>query len=90
MALFFGIFAFLLVVIAAMAVGVLNGREPIKGSCGGLNRLGMRDGECPICGDDPSQCTSETSEGSAPKAPSVAQRAAELSRSADQPKHRDR
>jgi uncharacterized protein len=38
-------FLVLLAVIAAMAIGVLNGRKPISGSCGGLN------GEsCPICG----------------------------------------
>lgn len=50
----------ILLVIAGMAVGVINGREPIKGSCGGLNRLGLRDGECPICGDDPNKCESQS------------------------------
>lgn len=52
-------FVFMLLVIAGMAVGVMNGREPIKGSCGGLNKLGLRDGECPICGDNPALCESE-------------------------------
>ena len=38
-------FAVMLGVIAAMAVGVMNGRKPISGSCGGLNS-----GGCELCG----------------------------------------
>ncbi len=72
MALFFVIFSFILLVILAMAVGVLNGREPIKGSCGGLNRLGLRDGECPVCGDNPAKCESNDAKST------VAVKAAEL------------
>ncbi len=37
-------FAMLLAVIAAMAIGVMNGRRPISGSCGGLNG-----GGCELC-----------------------------------------
>ena len=37
-------FVVLLAVIAAMAVGVINGRRPISGSCGGLNGRG-----CELC-----------------------------------------
>jgi len=37
-------FAVLLAVIAAMAIGVMNGRRPISGSCGGLNA-----GGCELC-----------------------------------------
>lgn len=37
-------FTVLLTVIAAMAIGVLNGRKPISGSCGGLNS-----GGCELC-----------------------------------------
>ena len=37
-------FAVMLTVIAGMAVGVMNGRKPIKGSCGGLNG-----GGCELC-----------------------------------------
>jgi hypothetical protein len=37
-------FAVILAVIGAMAVGILYGREPIRGSCGGLNG-----GQCEIC-----------------------------------------
>lgn len=37
-------FAMLLAVIAGMAIGVMNGRKPISGSCGGLNS-----GGCELC-----------------------------------------
>ena len=38
--------SFLIIVLAilAMGIGVLAGREPIKGSCGGLNG-----GRCELC-----------------------------------------
>jgi hypothetical protein len=37
-------FAVMLSVIGAMAIGVMNGRKPISGSCGGLNG-----GGCELC-----------------------------------------
>jgi len=37
-------FTVMLTVIAAMAIGVMNGRKPISGSCGGLNG-----GGCELC-----------------------------------------
>ena len=37
-------FAIMLGVIAAMSIGVANGRKPISGSCGGLNG-----GGCELC-----------------------------------------
>ena len=40
-------FAIILAIIAAMSVGVLNGRKAISGSCGGLNN-----GRCELCSDD--------------------------------------
>lgn len=47
----------MVLVILAMAVGVLCGRRPIKGSCGGVARaLGERDYQCEICGGDESRC----------------------------------
>ena len=51
-------------VIAGMAIGVIMGREPIKGSCGGLGALGV-DQACEICGGDPRQCDEETRDGQA-------------------------
>jgi len=56
----------ILLMIALMAVGVIAGREPIKGSCGGLNQLGLRDGDCPVCGGNPAKCgTENASKGNA-------------------------
>ena len=49
-------------VMAAMAVGVINGRAPIKGSCGGMGALGI-DTACEICGGNPQRCDEETREG---------------------------
>ncbi len=51
-------FGFMLLIVAAMAVGVILGRKPIQGSCGGLAALGI-DGECEICGGRPEDCTAE-------------------------------
>ncbi len=45
-------------VVTAMSVGVLLGRKPIKGSCGGMTSLGM-DTACDICGGDTSKCEEE-------------------------------
>jgi len=50
------------VIVAAMAVGVMVGREPIKGSCGGIGALGI-DQKCDLCGGDPQRCETETRSG---------------------------
>ena len=50
--------AFLLIVVAAMAVGVIFAQKPIKGSCGGIQQLGMG-GKCDICGGDTEKCDEE-------------------------------
>lgn len=47
-------FAVMLAVIGAMAIGVVNGRKPISGSCGGLNG-----GGCELCSG---KCKRETEE----------------------------
>lgn len=50
------LFAFLLVM-TIMAVGVLMGRKPITGSCGGVGAaLGEVDYECELCGGDEAKC----------------------------------
>lgn len=41
-----------------MAVGVLMGRKPIAGSCGGLAQVGLN-GECKVCGKTPGSCDTE-------------------------------
>lgn len=40
---------------AAMAVGVLLGRAPMKGSCGGLGAVGI-EGDCGACGRRHEDC----------------------------------
>lgn len=51
-------------VIAGMAIGVIAGRPPIKGSCGGIGALGI-DQSCELCGGDPKRCDEETRDGKA-------------------------
>ncbi len=50
-------FLFMLIIVAAMAIGVMFGRQPIKGSCGGIAQLGLS--ECEICGARPGSCMDE-------------------------------
>ena len=51
------------VLIAMMAVGVLMGRKPISGSCGGVGAaLGEDDYTCELCGGDPAKCDEVTAE----------------------------
>ncbi len=54
----------LALIVAGMAVGVLMGRKPLQGSCGGLANVGL-DGECEICGGDRSRCDEEQPSGPA-------------------------
>lgn len=51
-------FAVLLLIIAAMSIGVLMGRRPITGSCGGMSAAGV-DAVCEICGGNPAKCEEE-------------------------------
>lgn len=49
--------AVFLIVVAIMSVGVMAGRKPIAGSCGGLKTLGVG-ATCEFCGGDPKKCES--------------------------------
>jgi len=51
-------FVVLISVVIAMSVGVIMGRKPIAGSCGGLANVGI-DGDCEICGGNPQKCDEE-------------------------------
>ena len=58
-------FLIMLLLVAGMAVGAMAGREPLKGSCGGLAAIGI-EGRCEICGDDPARCESGSDTQPAP------------------------
>lgn len=51
-------FIIFLLIVGGMAIGVLMGRKPISGSCGGLGALGLAS-DCEICGGDRAKCDSE-------------------------------
>ena len=52
------VFLIMLVLVAAMAIGVIFGRKPIAGTCGGLNMMltGADGGSCQVCGGNPANC----------------------------------
>ena len=70
-------FVIILALFTIMAIGVLFGRAPIAGSCGGMKALGM-EMECEICGGDPARC--DESDG---QTDNTATAAARLSHNAD-------
>lgn len=54
----------LLIIITLMSVGVLFGRKPIQGSCGGIGAaLNQDDYECEFCGGDPVMCETLSDSG---------------------------
>lgn len=56
---------------AAMAVGVILSNRPIKGSCGGLAAIGMKQ-DCEICGGSRDKCEENTKKVNAEKAAALA------------------
>ena len=62
---FFMTFLVFLFVVVIMAVGVMRGRPPIAGSCGGLGAMGV-DGACDICGGNPAKCEATDGNGEKP------------------------
>lgn len=48
----------MLLLVAAMAVGVIFSNKPITGSCGGMSALGM-DVACDVCKGDKTKCEKE-------------------------------
>lgn len=57
MAMLFVTLMVMLLVVVGMSVGVLFGRKPLSGSCGGVGAaLGQKDYVCDLCGNDESKC----------------------------------
>jgi len=53
------VFGAMLLFVILMAVGVLMGRKPISGSCGGMAAIGM-ESACDVCGGDKTKCEKES------------------------------
>ncbi|MBC7184973.1 MAG: (Na+)-NQR maturation NqrM [Marinobacter sp.] len=57
--------------VAGMSIGVIFGRKPISGTCGGIGALGINQ-SCDICGGNTQKCEEENqrqaSEGAEPQA----------------------
>ncbi len=49
------VFGVMLLVVAGMAIGVMAGRRPLMGSCGGIALIGVEK-ECAFCGGKPENC----------------------------------
>ena len=54
----FIIFLVLMTILGVMSVGVLFGKKPITGSCGGLANL-EPGRECELCGGNTSNCVEQ-------------------------------
>ena len=81
-------FLFMLLIVAAMSIGVVMGRKPIAGSCGGMKALGL-DAECEVCGGNPAACESASRrDDSLSRIPEARRQAAALASDATvEPKH---
>ena len=60
------VFVAFLLIVAGMAIGVIMGRKPISGSCGGMAAAGM-EGACDICKGDRDRCDKEKEKAKAVK-----------------------
>lgn len=66
MATIFAAIIVMLLIVTAMSVGVIFGRKPIAGSCGGVGAaLADPDYVCDLCGNDPNKCREESDKAAA-------------------------
>lgn len=75
MSTFIAVFLGMAVFTALMAVGVMFGRKPIAGSCGGMAAIGM-ESECDVCGGDKTRCDKENAKAGAASSTDMAYDAA--------------
>ncbi|HBX53912.1 (Na+)-NQR maturation NqrM [Pseudomonas sp. UBA2684] len=61
---FLVVFLVMVLVVGMMAIGVIMGRKPIAGSCGGIANLGIEK-ECSICGGSREKCEEVNRDASA-------------------------
>lgn len=65
--MFLVVLATMLLVVLGMASGVLAGRKPIAGSCGGIAALGIEK-QCSICGGERQKCEEANANGTVQQA----------------------
>ena len=58
MGTFLLVFLIVVLLVAGMSVGVIFGRKPISGTCGGIGALGISS-SCDICGGNTQKCDEE-------------------------------
>jgi len=58
MGTFLLVFLIVALLVAAMSIGVIFGRKPISGTCGGIGALGISQ-SCDICGGNTQKCEEE-------------------------------
>lgn len=58
MGIFLLVLFIVVLLVAAMSVGVIFGRKPISGTCGGIGALGISQ-SCDICGGNTQKCEEE-------------------------------
>lgn len=58
MGMFLLVLGIVVILVAGMSVGVIFGRKPISGSCGGLGAMGISK-SCDICGGNTQKCEDE-------------------------------
>lgn len=59
MGTFLLVLAIFAILLAAMSIGVIMGRKPISGTCGGIGALGLG-AACDICGGNQKKCDEES------------------------------
>ncbi len=67
MDIFIIVFAVMSLLVIAMSVGVIMGKKPISGSCGGMSALGM-EVACDVCGGDKTKCDKENEQADSDQA----------------------